>query len=105
MRARRTDDNQSEIVGAMRAAGASVNDTSMVGNGFPDTVVGICGLTALAEIKDGEKSPSRRKLNKKQIEFHATNKGWVAVLETVDDGLSLIHKMRETALCLKSQAP
>ena len=53
MRAHRVDKNQKEIVLALRKAGRSVFDTSIVGFGFPDLVVGYDGKTFLLEIKEG----------------------------------------------------
>ena len=47
----RTDWNQSAIVDALRAAGASVFITSGVRHGFPDLVVGFNGKTYLLEVK------------------------------------------------------
>lgn len=53
-RAHRVDKNQKEIIEALRKAGRSVFDTSGVGFGFPDIVVGRDGKTFLIEIKDGK---------------------------------------------------
>ena len=79
-RAARTDGNHAEVVKALRAIGASVADTSGVGAGFPDLVVGYRGRNWLVEVKDGRKSPSRRALTPDQVEFVATWRGhWVKV--------------------------
>ena len=58
----RVDENHTAIVDLLRGFGCSVVSTAGVGDGFPDVVVGFQGVTHLIEIKDGEKSPSRRKL-------------------------------------------
>ena len=51
-RARRVDGNQAVIVGALRAAGCFVDDTSRLGDGFPDLVVGTReGLIYTVEVK------------------------------------------------------
>jgi len=54
--AARTDENHAEVAKAFAALGYSVQDTSKVGGGFPDLVVGRYGVTWLVEIKaDGGK--------------------------------------------------
>jgi hypothetical protein len=45
----------------------------------PDTLVSRFGFTALVEWKDGDKSPSRRKLTPDQERFHAE---WQGVIVT-----------------------
>ncbi len=54
MRAFRVDKNQKELVSALRDCGMTVHHTHGVGKGFPDIVVGFCGMNFLIEIK---KSP------------------------------------------------
>ena len=49
--ARRTDDNQAEVVSALRADGWTVYLTHAVGRGFPDLVCGKSGVTVLVEVK------------------------------------------------------
>lgn len=49
-RASRRDDNESAIVAALRAAGASVAIMDN-GDGFPDLLVGYHGVTFLLEVK------------------------------------------------------
>ena len=78
-RARKVDRNQAEIVQLFRDLGASVAITSSAGDGFPDIVVQFRNParrnynieTVLVEIKDGELSPSRRKLTPDQETFHS----------------------------------
>ena len=65
-RAARTDANHATIRDALRSVGCSVADTSAVGQGFPDLVIGFRGATMLIEVKDGSKAPSRRKLTPEQ---------------------------------------
>lgn len=50
-RANKRDYNHREIVAGLLKAGFSVADTSRVGDGFPDVVIGAFGYTALVEIK------------------------------------------------------
>lgn len=87
----RTDANQSEIVGFLRAIpGVSVTSLAAVGGGVPDLLVGFRGNNYLFEIKDPEKSPSQRKLTKAQREFHAAWHGQVSVAETFGDILEFM---------------
>ena len=82
-RAAKVDANHTQIVATIRAAGISVYNTSVVGQGFPDIVCGHGGRTFLAEIKDGAKSPSKRKLKPLQAVFRDTWLGNYTVLESV----------------------
>ena len=89
----RTDANQSEIVGFLRAVpGITVTSLASVGGGCPDILVGYLGRNYLFELKDPEQPPSGRKLTKHQKEFHATWSGQVSVAETFGE---IINRMRE----------
>lgn len=70
----RVDDNQREIVDALRSAGAAVAVTSSLGKGFPDIVFAHPRLAGaqLAEIKDGRKPKSAQALTADEAAFHAT---------------------------------
>ena len=82
------DDNQAEIVEALKKHGCTVFDTSAVGNGFPDLAVGIHDKTILLEIKrpkakgqkEGEKTPAQER-------FFAEWRGEAHVVQTVDEAL------------------
>lgn len=85
------DDNQNKVVSALRRIpNVSVRITSMLGKGFVDIVVGYKGQNYLIEIKDGDKSPSRRKLTPDEEEFHSNWKGSIHVANSVDDILDII---------------
>ena len=94
-RAAKTDANHAEIVAALRKIGASVHDTSAVGRGFPDLVVGLRGRNWLIECKDGAKAPSARKLTPDQIEFKATWRGHWAVAISPEDAVSIVMAGQE----------
>src|ERR1700734_1671409 len=83
----RIDDNQSAIVKALRQAGASVLSLSPMGGGCPDLLVGKNGLNLLLEIKDPTKKPSQRTLTPDEVEFHASWRGKISVVETADEAL------------------
>lgn len=89
-RAARVDANQPEIVNALRQAGASVAMTYMIGEGFPDIVVGFRGENYLMEIKDGDKPPSKRKLTDDELKWHEEWRGRVDIVECVEDAYKVI---------------
>lgn len=86
-RAAKTDDNQAEIVAALRKIGASVQPLHAVGQGCPDILVGWRGFNTILEIKDGKKPPSARKLTPDQEKWHAAWMGQVTVVETVEQAI------------------
>ena len=75
MRAKRKDANHNEVASYLQHLGWSFLDTSALGDGFPDGVVGSLGFAALVEIKDGSKPPSKRKLTEKEAKVRATWRG------------------------------
>jgi Holliday junction resolvase len=66
----RTDSNQTEIVEALRKAGATVQSLAAVGAGVPDLLVGWRGMNFLLEVKDGALPPSERRLTPEQVKWH-----------------------------------
>jgi len=89
-KAARVDANQADIIKAARRLGATVTDTSRVGQGFPDIVVGIFGINLLIEIKDGDKPPSKRKLTDDQVVWHKAWNGSSYVINSADEMIALI---------------
>ena len=88
-RAARVDRNQAALIKVLRKLGATVQPLHMVGRGVPDLLVGFRGKTLLVELKDGEKSASRRKLTPDQSEWiSAWRGGRVHVVTSVDDVLA-----------------
>lgn len=88
--AARVDDNQPEIMEALRKVGASVQPLSTVGFGVPDILVGYQGRNFLLEIKDGRKVPSAQKLTPMQIRWHEEWRGNSAVVNSVEAALAAI---------------
>lgn len=87
----RVDDNQPEIVDALRDAGASVEPRlSCLGGGVPDLLVGIRGVTTVFEVKDGNKPPSRRRLTDDEEEWHADWRGSKYVVESKEHALAIL---------------
>lgn len=91
-RAAKLDANHAAVVAALRAIGASVADTSAVGRGFPDIVVGMRGRNWLIEIKDGAKRASERKLTSAQNEFKATWRGHWAVVTSAAEAIDVVTR-------------
>ena len=89
-RASKVDENQREIVAALRGVGASVAPLHAVGKGVPDLLVGYRGVNLLLEVKDGDKAPSDRRLTPQQIEWHESWRGQKCVVLSADDALVAI---------------
>ncbi len=84
------DTNHNSIGDALLRAGASVWDTSGVGSGFPDIVVGFRGNTFLLEVKDGAKPLSQRKLTTDETAFHMSWRGKCAIVNNEMEALKAI---------------
>ena len=87
MRAAKVDDNQKEIVKALRTLGCSVQHLHGVGAGCPDLLVGYKGFNILLELKDGNKSPSQQKLTPDQIIWHRDWRGHVNVVNSSEQAI------------------
>ena len=86
----RVDENQPEIVKALRQAGATVQSLAAVGKGCPDLLVAYRGQNYLVEVKDGNKPPSARQLTPDQQKWH---NGWMSpvyVVDSVEHALAVI---------------
>ena len=91
--AARVDDNQAQIVSALRKLGATVRVVTQ-GNGIPDLLVGFQGHTVLMEVKDGKKPPSARRLtDAEQKFFDDWRGGMLAIVESVEDAIGLLQKL------------
>ena len=88
--AARVDDNQSEIIEALRKVGASVQPLSTVGFGVPDILVGYQGRNHLLEIKDGRKPLSAQKLTPMQVRWHEEWRGNSAVVNSVEAAFAAV---------------
>ena len=82
----RADENQAEIVTALRQLGATVVILSQVGGGCPDILVGYRGESYLMEIKG-----PRGRLSKRQIAFHESwCGGEISVIRSVGQAIKTI---------------
>lgn len=96
-RAPRKDANHGDVVKALEMVGCKVQDLAAVGDGCPDLLIGIPTVRALAfvEIKDGDKSPSRRALTPDQVEWHQEWDGYpVHIVESVSDALAIVAAIK-----------
>lgn len=89
-RAARRDSNESDIVKAMREAGAYVkviND-----EGLFDLLCWHNGRTLLLEIKDGSRPPSARRLTDAEQKFHDEWPGSdLYIVNSVEEALALLR--------------
>lgn len=93
MYAKRIDANQNSIVKALRAKGATVRVVSQ-GDGLPDLLVGYKGVTALMEVKDGDKVPSARALTDAEEKFFMEwTGGLLVIVNSVEEALDVLHKI------------
>ena len=94
-RARRVDGNQSEIVCALRTAGASVQILSSVGKGCPDLLVAYRDRWHVLELKDGAKVPSKQTLTEDEERWHDEfgQQAPVHICNSVEAALRIIGAM------------
>ena len=104
-RAARVDDNQKEIVAALRKEGATVECLHAVGKGCPDLLVGFNGVNILMEVKDGKKSISQRKLTDDQVKWHDEWKGQKIVAKSVAEALYIIHEKYNSSTISSDDKP
>lgn len=87
----KVDGNHSAMVKRLREYGMSVADTSRLGDGFPDIVVGWRGVNGMFEIKDPSRKPSERRLTDDEDKFHTAWKGQIAKVETAEEVLAMMQ--------------
>lgn len=85
MRSARVDRNQTEIVEALRAIGASVQSLAPVGKGVPDLLVGYRGVNFLIEVKG-----KNGVLTAPQVTWHAEWRGVVYVVRDAGAAIDLV---------------
>ena len=88
--AKRVDDNHKAIVSGLRAAGAFVQSIADVGRGCPDALISFRGSWYVAEIKDGSKSASRRRLTEAEAIWHERATAPVHIWTSLDEALRSI---------------
>lgn len=91
------DKNQSEVVIALRKAGATVQPIHTIGKGVPDLLVGWRGRNYLFEVKDGDKPPSDRQLTSDERTWHRFWGGQVAVVENPTEAVQKLMNLGRLA--------
>jgi len=86
----RRDANHQEVKDAFTALGCSVADTADVGNGFPDLVVGIAGVTTLVEVKtpEGTHTPEQER-------FYSEWRGSHYTVRSLEQAVDLVQSVRK----------
>ena len=93
MFAKKTDENQKQIVLSFKKAGFKVVLLHMVGKGCPDLLIShshLPGWSALVEIKNPK---AKGRLNNLQKDFHQNWHGNIHVIETIGDVAELITEV------------
>ena len=97
-RAARRDDNHDEIADTFRALGCSVFETDRVGEGFPDLVVGLLGVSHLIEVKNPQTHYGRKGLNAGQSAFAASWRGSpITVITSALEAEAFVQNIRRGA--------
>lgn len=93
MRAKRKDANHNDVTDYLQALGWSVFDTSALGYGFPDALVGKPDFCAVVEIKDGSKPPSQRKLTPDEQKFKDNWTGPYVLAESKEEAAAQLEAL------------
>jgi len=87
------DGNHGEIAQVLEDLGCTVADTSAVGFGFPDIVLGLIGQTHLVEVKDSD-----GRLSASQQRFLRDWRGGrIVVVQTVAEAIEHVQAIRRAA--------
>ena len=89
---KRVDKNHQEIIHSLRSCGYSVFDASILGNGFPDIVVGAHGFNFLFEIKNKKYKNTKKTLTLDQKEFHESWKGQKSIIQSAEEAILIIKE-------------
>lgn len=91
------DGNHNVLVAHFRAMGCSVAELVSTGiPGWPDTVVGVCGVDRLVELKNPETAYGRRGLNDNQTAFARDWRGGkVHTVSDIDQVTALVNSWRK----------
>jgi Holliday junction resolvase len=85
MTRKRTDNNQRDIVEALRAIGASVQSLASVGSGCPDLLVGYHRNNILLEVKF-----EKGTWTEPELKWHMNWQGEVRAVRTVDEAIAIV---------------
>lgn len=93
MRRSRSDDNQRELVKALRKLGAHVDIVSMVGGLGYDLIVNFFDDVRVCEVKDPSKPKSDQALTQSELKAQAIWGTRYVILKTIDDCWSMLDEM------------
>jgi Holliday junction resolvase len=96
MRAKRVDNNQAEIVKALRQAGWHCTDLSAVGGGVPDLLVTQFGQAHLIEIKTDER---KYYFTPAQLDYQQQCKANIFVVKSVDEVILFVNGKLKPVNC------
>jgi hypothetical protein len=89
----RKDGNHNALAARYLELGCSCKDTSAIGGGFPDAIVGAAGITDFVEFKTAEGI-----LEPAQVTFHRDWRGSkIWIVRTADEVLEHVMHMRRRA--------
>lgn len=87
---KKVDQNQKEIVTALRRCGVSVVSLASVGKGCPDILCGVKGKNFFFEVKNPNVKLSERQLTPLEEQFHERWRGQIAIIHTWEEALEII---------------
>lgn len=95
MRAAKVDANQPVIVETFRELGCTIQHLHMLGEGVPDLLIGIIGLSAhnwnvLVEVKT-----PHGELNERQQKWHAAWCGPIEIIRTPEEAVEMVTRYRQ----------
>jgi hypothetical protein len=85
--AAKVDANQTQVVSALEAAGASVQSLAKLGRGCPDILVAFRGSNHVMEIKNPK---GKNKVSDDQTKWHISWRAPVHIVRTPDEALRAI---------------
>lgn len=92
-RAARVDDNQAEVVKALRKIGAVVTPIHMVGKGVADLLVSFRQCWLVLEVKDGAKPPSARELTPDEKRWIGEQKAPVFIVNSPVEAVRFLQEI------------
>jgi hypothetical protein len=91
---KRVDENQPQIVKALRRVGASVQHMHEIGKGCFDLLVGFRSQNFVIEVKNPHVPVSKRRLTPDEQEWSDAWQGQKAIALTEDDALRIIGAIK-----------
>lgn len=90
--AARVDENQAEVVAALRKIGAVVTPLHRVGQGVADLLVSFRQRWFLLEVKDGRKPPSARELTPEEERWIGEQRAPVFIVTSALEAVGLLQR-------------